>query len=431
MEQVIIGLALLFFAGHALQWVFVKTKVPDLLILILAGFLIGPSGFGLIQMQDLGQAGAVIAEVTLIIILYEGGLNLNWKSLVGAGMPALGLSLLSFLLISFVSALCVSPFFPLPTAILVGLGIGSTSSAVVFPLTKPLALKERTKTILSLESAFTDVFAIIAFLSVLEMAASGSYSLSSLLFGFGAGPFLSIGLGAGSALLWAALKKLFPQLLSMSFSGEAWSLLTYGLIKGMNLNGPIGILAFGFALANLSLLPGKASVLFNFSSVTAREMSLLKEVSFLLRTLFFLYLGVIMQLASFSVFAWAVGLTVLIFVTRYAAVRGALRFRKFGFFDSLTACGMGPRGLACAVLATLPLNRGLENGLWIQNVIFYVVFLSILVTSAFVIFGPFASFQNVFRGLFPSDADAGALAENPASGKPATRLGASGEPPGS
>ena len=403
MEKVIIGLALLFFTGHALQWVFVKTKVPDLLILILAGFLIGPSGFGLIQMQNLGQAGAVIAQMTLIIILYEGGLNLNWKSLVGSSLPALGLSLLSFLLIALVSALFVSLFFPLPTAALVGLGIGSTSSAIVFPLIKPLALKEKTKTILSLESAFTDVFAIIAFLSVLEMAASGSYSVSSLLFGFGAKPFLSMGLGAGSALLWAALKKLFPQMISMSFAGEAWSLLTYGLIEWMDLNGPIGILVFGFALANLSLLPRPAGALFSLSPVTDKEMSLLKEVSFLLRTLFFLYLGVIMQLAAFSVFAWAAGLTALIFATRYAAVRGALRFKKFGFFDSLMACGMGPRGLACAVLATLPLSKGLENGLWMQNVIFYVVFLSILVTSAFVIFGPFASFQNLFRDLFPPD----------------------------
>ena len=62
---------------------------------------------------------------------------------------------------------------------------------------------------------------------------------------------------------------------------------------------------------------------------------------------------------------------------------------------------MGPRGLACAVLATLPLSKGLDNGLWIQNVIFYVVLISIFITSVFVIFGPLSFFQNLFRGLFP------------------------------
>lgn len=401
MEIIIIGLALLFFVGHILQWFFVKTKIPDLLLLILAGFLIGPSGLGLIQAEDLGKAGAVLATVTLIIILYEGGLNLNWKNLISSSLPALGLSLLSFLLIAGLTSLAVGLFFPLPTALLVGMGIGSTSSAIVFPLIKPLALKENTKTILSLESAFTDVFAIIAFLAVLEMTISKTYSLSSLLFGFGAKPFLSIGLGMGSAFLWAVFKKIFPRLVAMSFAGEAWSLLTYGVIEWMQFNGPIGILVFGFVLANLSLLPKSLGFFLNFTPVTDKEMLLLKEVSFLLRTFFFLYLGVIMQLASFSVFMWAVFLTILIFVTRYISVRTVFSPKKFPFFDSLMACGMGPRGLACAVLATLPLSKGLSHGLWIQNVIFYVVLISIIVTSVFVIFGPLSFFQKMFRGFFP------------------------------
>lgn len=401
MEIIIIGLALLFFVGHILQWFFVKTKIPDLLLLILAGFLMGPSGFGFIQAEDLGKAGAVLATVTLIIILYEGGLNLNWKNLISSSLPALGLSLLSFLLIAGAAALAVGLFFPISTALLVGMGIGSTSSAIVFPLIKPLALKENTKTILSLESAFTDVFAIIAFLAVLEMAVSNTYSLSSLLFGFGAKPFLSIGLGAGSAFLWAIFKKVFPRLVAMSFAGEAWSLLTYGVIEWMQFNGPIGILVFGFVLANLSLLPKSLGFLLNFTPVTDKEMLLLKEVSFLLRTFFFLYLGVIMQLASFSVFMWAVFLTLLIFVTRYASVRLMFSPKKFPFFDSLMAWGMGPRGLACAVLATLPLSKGLAHGLYIQNVIFYVVLISIIVTSIFVIFGPLSFFQKLFRGFFP------------------------------
>ena len=82
MEKAIIGLAGLFFIGHVLQWVFVKTKIPDLLILIIAGFFVGPSVLNIISHQHLGQVGTVLATVTLIIILYEGGLNLNATSLL-------------------------------------------------------------------------------------------------------------------------------------------------------------------------------------------------------------------------------------------------------------------------------------------------------------------------------------------------------------
>ena len=321
MEKAIIGLAILFFIGHLLQWVFAKTKIPDLLILICAGFLIGPSGLNVITYQHLGQVGTVLATVTLIIILYEGGLNLNASSLLKSSLPALLLSLLSFLLIASLTTAILTPFFTFSTALLIGLGIGSTSSAVVFPMIKPLALKEKTKTLLSLESAFTDVLAIIAFLTILESLISKNYNTSTLLIGFGAKPFLSIALGIGSALIWSILRKVSLKLFDMPFSTEAWSLFTYGCIELFALNGPIGILAFGFSLANLNLLPKTLGGLFNLKPVTENEMSLLKEISFLLRTFFFLYLGMLIKISSVNILVLAFLLTVLMIITRYIAVR--------------------------------------------------------------------------------------------------------------
>lgn len=400
MEKIILGLAGLFFIGHVLQWFFVKTKIPDLLILILAGFFIGPSGFNIISHQNLGEVGTVLATVTLIIILYEGGLNLHASSLLKSSLPALLLSILSFLLISGLTALFLAPFFTFPTALLVGLGIGSTSSAIVFPMIKPLHLKEETKTLLSLESAFTDVLAIIAFLAVLDSLLSKNYNASVFILGFGTKPFLSIALGVGAALLWSFLRKIFSNLFDMPFATEAWSLLTYGCIELFDLNGPIGILAFGFALANLNLLPKSVNNLLNLRPVSEDEMSLLKEISFLLRTFFFLYLGMLMQFSSFNIFLLAFLLTLLMLVTRYFSVRVVFSAKKYPFTDALVAVGMGPRGLACAVLATLPLQKGYEHGEFIQNLIFYIILLSIISASLFVIFGQKDFFKKLFEPLF-------------------------------
>ena len=400
MEKVIIGLASLFFIGHFLQWVFVKTKIPDLLILILVGFFIGPSGLNFISYQQLGQVGTVLATITLIIILYEGGLHLNATSLLKSSLPALLLSLLSFTLIASLTTLFLTPFFSFSTALLIGLGIGSTSSAIVFPMLKPLKLKEGTKTLLSLESAFTDVLAIIAFLAVLDSLLSKNYNASAFLFGFGAKPFMSIALGAGSAFLWSFFRKTLLKLFDMPFATEAWSLLTYGCIELFDLNGPIGILAFGFALANLNLLPRSLGGLLNLKPVTENEMSLLKEISFLLRTFFFLYLGMLIQMSSFNVFILAVLLTLLMLATRYIAVRLVFSAKKHPYFDALVAVGMGPRGLACAVLATLPLQKGYPHGEFIQNLIFYIILISILSSSLFVIFGQKNFFQKIFIPLF-------------------------------
>ena len=400
MEKIILSLASLFFIGHFLQWVFVKTKIPDLLILIIIGFIAGPSGLNIIQHGDLGKVGTVLATVTLIIILYEGGLHLNAGELIHSSLAALALSILSFLFIAVSATFILGFFFSFSTALLVGLGIGSTSSAIVFPLIKPLDIREKTKTLLSLESAFTDVLAIIAFLAVLESVLSKNYNTSSLLFGVGAKPFLSIGLGVGSAFLWSLLRKLFLKLFDMPFSTEAWSLLTYGAIEIFHLNGPIGILAFGFTLANSNLVPNYFRYFFNLTPVTENEMSLLKAISFLLRTFFFIYLGMIMKLSSLNTFLWALLLTAIMYATRYVVVRIVFSIKKFTFFDALISFGMGPRGLACAVLATLPLQKGYPQGEFIQNVIFYIILISIITTSLFVIFGKTELFRRMFRGLF-------------------------------
>ena len=405
MAKIVIGLAALFFIGHVLRWFFVKTRIPDILLLIIAGFVIGPSGLNLIQQQHLGKVGSVLATITLIIILYEGGLNLNAKALIKSSLPALALSFLTFFLILGVTTCVLSLFFPVSTAVLIGIGIGSTSSSIVFPLIQPLAIKEETKTVLSLESAFTDVFSIIAFLAILESVVSKNYNTSSLFFGFGAKPFLSIGLGVGSAFLWSFFRKFFIQFFNMPFSGEAWSLLTYGAIELFNLNGPIGILAFGFTLANLNLIPQSLGFMFNMTPVTDSEMSLLQAISSLLRTLFFIYLGIMMNIASVDVFLWAALLTFFIFVTRYFSVRAVFSPSKFPFSDALISFGMGPRGLACAVLATLPLHKGVADGLFIQNVIFYIILLSIIITSLFVIFGEVSFFRRIFSNLFKKYTD--------------------------
>lgn len=400
MANTILIIAGLFFLGHFLQWVFQKTKVPDLLILILIGFVAGPSVFNLINQKDLGQVGTVLATITLIIILYEGGLHLNAKSLWQSSLSALFLSLLSFVFIAAFTTFSLSFVFSFSTSLLIGLGIGSTSSAIVFPLVKTLDLQEKTKTLLSLESAFTDVLTIITFLAILESTLSKSYNTSSLLFGIGAKPFISIFLGLGFAFSWSFLRKIFLNFVDMPFSTEAWSLLTYGCIEFLGLNGPIAVLSFGFALANLNLLPKSLSFAFNLKPVNEDEMSLLKAISFLLKTFFFLYLGMIMQISSLSAFLWALFLVGLILLTRYFVVRIMFSARDFSFFDALIAFSMGPRGLACAVLATLPLQRGYPEGLFIQNVIFYTIFISIVVTSFFVIFGKTKLMKYMFSGLF-------------------------------
>ena len=221
MDIIIIGLSALFFIGHALNWFFIKTKVPDLLILIIIGFILGPAVTSLIQPDiHLGQAGKVLSIITLVIILYEGGLHLSFKDLMESSLSALTLSLLSFFSITAITAIVLLPVLPLMSAILVGVGIGSTSSAIVIPMVKPLSIKKQTKTVLSLESAFTDVLTIVIFLGLLEYLTSENSSGGKFFINLSSTPLLSVGIGVVSGIVWAFLRKK-TEVSKLPFAGEA------------------------------------------------------------------------------------------------------------------------------------------------------------------------------------------------------------------
>ena len=99
MAITMIGIALLFFLGHGLNWFFEKTKIPDLLILIVIGYALGPI-FGVLSAEDFGKAGPVVSTMALIVILYEGGLQLSAKDLLSSSLPSAALSIMSFLFIA-------------------------------------------------------------------------------------------------------------------------------------------------------------------------------------------------------------------------------------------------------------------------------------------------------------------------------------------
>jgi len=162
MAVTILAVGLLIFFGHFLADFFQRTKVPDVLVLMLAGILLGPV-LGLIGPADFGRVGPVFTTLALIIILFEGGIHLNVRHLGAAAADtfaiALGTLAATVLLLSYLAELMLGvDFF---TALFVGTTLGGTSSAVVVPLIRVLRLDPKPSTVLFLESALTDVVVIV------------------------------------------------------------------------------------------------------------------------------------------------------------------------------------------------------------------------------------------------------------------------------
>lgn len=380
----VISVALLFFVGHALNWVFKKTKIPDLLIILMIGYFLGPI-FGYITPEDFGKTGPLISTVALVVILYQSGLTLTVTQLKECFLISGLLSLLSFFSIVIVTTLlCVSlGGMSLDISLLSGLALGATSSTVVSLVLDTLSIKERTCTILSLESSFTDVLAIVLFLVVADGIEKDIFSPLMLTVQIGPNTGFAILCGMASAMIWALFKKKFRSISRMAFGSEAWALLTYGVVDLVGLNGGIGVLALGFTLANIDFLPNYFKDHLKHAPISYRDMSLLHELVFILRTIFFIYLGVLIQFSDIRIVITAVFVTATVFITRYFIAQ-FLFSREGSKLDVKIISAMGPRDLASAVLATIPLQKGFEGGDQVQKLVFAVIPFTILVSALLI-----------------------------------------------
>lgn len=397
----ILGLAILFFVGHFFRWFFIKTKFPDLLIIAFIGYLLGPA-FNVTSTADLGKVGPVLSTLALVVILYKGGLELKLSELRAASIPALLISILGFTLSGVAAGFLAKIVFGVSTAtaILFGLALGSTSSAVVIPLVSALSVQNRTKSILSLESAFTDIFVVVLFVPSLTAAMTGHFSLGSIVSALGLGSLFSVNFGLLLGLVGSGIRKFFPDLSRVPFGGEAWALLTFGAAESFGGNGALAVLSLGFCLGNLDFIPQKAQNFLDPTPVSNTELNLLEQIAFILRTVFFIYLGMLLDIKNMNQLIWAVIFTSLIFIVRYFFSTLIFPPATTPKKDAMILASMGPRGLACAVVATLPLQAGYADGLWIQETVFSIIPITIFFTAIIVMIAESPTLRRFLEPLF-------------------------------
>ncbi|MEE1203302.1 MAG: cation:proton antiporter, partial [Bacteroidales bacterium] len=157
MGSVLIFLGILVFSAHLFSMIFSKKKIPDVLLLLVIGVLIGPV-LGFVTPEDFGSVGSVFTSITLVVILFEGGTGISISDLKNSWRSTVNLTASSFV-ISAVAVATIAYAFgnDLLNSITIGCILAGTSSAVVIPLAQHLKLSSETKTSLILESAITDV----------------------------------------------------------------------------------------------------------------------------------------------------------------------------------------------------------------------------------------------------------------------------------
>lgn len=377
----IIILGLFIFWGHYLSGVFERKSIPDVLGLMLIGILIGPV-FHLIDPSTFGKFGSLFSNLVLIFILFESGTDLKISEVKESFKESAGITAVGFLVTWIVTFALCKLIFNLPnlTCLFIGSALGGTSSAVVVGLVKKMSIKAKTSTTLIIESAETDVFTLAIPISILGLMITGQVQTNTVLSQFISSLVMSLIFGVGGAFIWSFIINKFPTLKTTKFSTPAFLFIIYGLIEYLNFSGPLTALSFGIAIGNLQYFEPKLleRVIPNHSIVLPQDEKLFfNEMVFLLRTFFFVFIGLSIHIERIDWLLWGAAITFALFAVRILVVKFVIS-KSTPLLDKATMSIMIPKGLGAAVIATLPFQQGHADGIIIQSICFSVILFSTL-----------------------------------------------------
>jgi potassium/hydrogen antiporter len=179
-EHILRDFGLILGAGLVSQLIATIVKLPEMVVLVAAGALIGPSVLGLVS-NPLGGIGAqLLFNIGVALILFHGGTGISLKVI---SRTAVGLGLLvlpGVVITAVIVALVVWPVFGVafPVALLVGAVLSATDPAILIPLFDRLKLRPKVSQTVIAESAFNDVTGTVLTLTLVGVAEAGSFTVS-------------------------------------------------------------------------------------------------------------------------------------------------------------------------------------------------------------------------------------------------------------
>lgn len=369
--------AILLIVAFAANRVSKLTRVPDIIVLLLVGITIGPI-LHLVNAQTFQGAVRILGTFALILILFEGGLELRLREAMRYVPAGLLLVFLSFGL--SLALIAVTGRFLLhlgwTDCLLLGAALGCTSGTIVIPALQQINTPAPVKVTLTLESALGEVIAVLMVGSLLSEEGSGSL-ITGLATNFSHHIIVSLALGFALGAIWSHIWPLIAGQPNANILNLAVVMGVYSVGDFVKGSGLLTVLVFGVTLANLPRTP-------HMTRQGARLLAFHAEFSFLVRSFFFVLLGVIAQFVSRQYIIPILGILAALVLARFLAVQGSRWVvRDVTRHDTELLFWMLPRGLVTAVLALEIVNDRGQVFSFLPAMAFTVV----LVTNLFIVWG--------------------------------------------
>src|SRR5271165_583780 len=151
------------------------TRVPDIIVLLLIGITLGPI-LHWVNPGNFEGAIRILGTLALILILFEGGLELRLRQAMRYFPAGLLLVILSFGLSFALIALMGRALLHLEwtDCLLLGAALGCTSGTIVIPALQQISAPEPVKITLTLESTLGEVTAVLLIGSLLNTGVTHS-----------------------------------------------------------------------------------------------------------------------------------------------------------------------------------------------------------------------------------------------------------------
>lgn len=395
----VLAIGAIVFIGFFGNLIFQRFRIPDVLILVALGMIIGPDilgrPLGLVTndtLRGINQYQDFLLSLALIIVLFDGGLSLDVRSVLESMKLSSFITILTLLTEITVVAIALFAFLhmDLILAFVVGAIVGGTGEAVVIPIANRLRIKPQTKSMLIMESVITDVVVIVIALTLMQVIVIGNFNAfviaKELAVKFLVGA--AIGFVAGIAWLFV-LQRLQNQPLSYMITVGALFLVA-GFVEKISSSAAVAALAFGLAIGNRRFIKRwLTSVSLRLDS-DAHIHQFHSEISFFVRTFFYVYLGLMFRFSTFTLTHLVIGIGIIAIIVTVRRMTSLVAYRigDLNKSDANALFSLMPRGLAAAVLATMPAALLVTTSVWrtsydpmILNVVLIVILGTTMLTT--------------------------------------------------
>ncbi len=350
--------ALIAVVGVAVQWMAWRFRVPAIVLLTVAGFVVGPYLGWVVPSEDFGEVLRPFVQLAVALILFEGGLTLHFHELARAGSGVRRLVSVG-LVLSFIGGSLAAHYIgrlSWPVAIEFGAIIVVTGPTVILPLLRHARLRSRPASLLKWEGIVNDPLGAVLAVVVFQYFVLGDLGQSAL----SLSSFVLITLGVAGALGW------FSGLALASAYRRGW---VPEYLKGP---GMLATVMATFALGNMMLeeaglltVTALGLALGNANLPSIEELRRFKEyIVLVLVSALFIVLTADLDPALLRELDWAgiALLLVVIFVLRPAVIFLSTLGTDLTWHERILIGWIAPRGIVAAAVAGAFSARMVEAG---------------------------------------------------------------------